>query len=289
MKLCPSCNTRIPGPEWHCLKCGYAPRVVDGFHMFAPDRAEEEQGFNRKDFSVLAAKEAEHFWFRFRNRLIVWATRRYFPEVKNILEIGCGTGFVLSALESNFPGALLTGSELQTTGLVHSAMRVTRATLIQMDARRIPFESEFDVVGAFDVLEHIDEDELVLKQMHQAVSPGGGIILTVPQHMYLWSVQDAYAQHLRRYDKEELLGKILRAGFEVLYTTSFVSILLPLMMVSRWRNRVRAEQFNPSGELEIPRALSRILEMILRLELVWISAGYRFAVGGSRLVVARKR
>ena len=65
-----------------------------------------------------------------------------------------------------------------------------------MDARRIPFEDEFDVIGAFDVLEHIKEDEQVLVQMHRAVKSGGGIMLTVPQHMFLWSEQDVQAHHV---------------------------------------------------------------------------------------------
>jgi SAM-dependent methyltransferase len=59
------------------------------------------------------------------------------------------------------------------------------AVLFQMDARKIPFESEFDVIGAFDVLEHIEEDEKALAQIFHAVLPGGGLILTVPQHRFL--------------------------------------------------------------------------------------------------------
>lgn len=66
-----------------------------------------------------------------------------------------------------------------------------------MDARRIPFEGEFDVIGAFDVLEHIEEDERVLGQLNAALRSGGGIIATVPQHQWLWSEMDTVSGHRR--------------------------------------------------------------------------------------------
>ena len=77
-----------------------------------------------------------------------------------------------------------------------------------MDARRIPYEAEFDVIGAFDVIEHIYEDAAVLQQMHRAVRPGGGIIVTVPQHRFLWSKQDEFSCHFRRYTRGELMSKV---------------------------------------------------------------------------------
>ena len=79
-----------------------------------------------------------------------------------------------------------------------------------MDARRIPFEREFDVVGAFDVLEHIVEDEDVLGQMFKATRPGGGLLVTVPQHPFLWSASDEHAMHQRRYSRAELRRKVER-------------------------------------------------------------------------------
>ena len=71
--------------------------------------------------------------------------------------------------------------------------RVPDVQLYQLDGRRLPFEEEFDVVGAFDVLEHVDDDGLVLAQMHQATKPGGGIIVSVPQHPWLWSAVDEFS------------------------------------------------------------------------------------------------
>jgi len=160
--------------------------------------------------------------------------------------------------------------------------------LVQMDMRRIPFEDEFEVMSAFDVLEHIKEDELALKQMHQAVRRNGGIVLTVPQHPFLWSHTDDYAHHVRRYTAKELKTKIENAGFEVQKMTSFVSLLFPLMIASRWRKQRSASDSNKMPELNVNRLLNALLEKSLDIERWMICSGLTFPIGGSLLVVARK-
>lgn len=287
MKICQACNRPFAGSEWRCPECGSSPKVESGFLAFAPELA-EQGGFASDVSELLASAEARNFWFRSRNQLIIWALGRYFPAARSVLEIGCGTGFVLSGLEAHFPGIRLAGSEIKIPGLAYAAQRVKSATLFQVDARRIPFVEEFDVVGAFDVLEHIQEDELVLSQINQAVVPGGGIILTVPQHRFLWSQQDEYACHVRRYEAENLKQKVRRAGFVVDRVTSFVSLLLPLMFLSRWRKRKAVEKFDPLSELRIGRFANSLMETTLDIERVLIRLGCSVPVGGSLLLIARK-
>ncbi len=110
-------------------------------------------------FQRLAPLEENHFWFGARNNLIVWALRKWFPEKGKLMEIGCGTGYVLSRIEKDFPGLELCGSEIYTTGLEFASKRLSRTELLQMDALNIPYEGEFDIIGLFDTLEHIQEDE----------------------------------------------------------------------------------------------------------------------------------
>ena len=147
---------------------------------------------------------------------------------------------------------------------------------------------KFDVIGAFDVLEHIAEDDVVLQQMFQAVKPGGGLILTVPQHRFLWSIVDEYSFHKRRYGKTELINKVEYAGFQVMYSTSFVSFLLPLMLLSRMKRHVSTEKFDPLAELRIGRAANRVLEKILAVERRCIKLGVSLPAGGSLLVIAKR-
>jgi SAM-dependent methyltransferase len=148
-----------------------------------------------------------------------------------------------------------------------------------MNATRIPFEAEFDVLGAFDVLEHIDEDEAVLSQMHQALRPGGGLMITVPQHPALWSDTDVRACHKRRYTRNELVQKVKAAGFETLRVTSFVSLLLPLMWASRKRQ---------GSEFSLKPLLNGFLETALRVEAWFIRRGINLPWGGSLLLIGRK-
>ncbi|MEW6675096.1 MAG: class I SAM-dependent methyltransferase [Nitrospirota bacterium] len=140
-----------------------------------PELAKGSEGFNTNFLANLYNIEPHNFWFRSRNHLIIWALQNYFPEAKNLYEIGVGTGFVLSGIESAFPHLQLYGSDIYIERLTYAANRFKKAKLFQMDARNIPFESEFDVIGAFDVLEHIEEDELVLSQMHQALKKREGL------------------------------------------------------------------------------------------------------------------
>jgi SAM-dependent methyltransferase len=160
--------------------------------------------------------------------------------------------------------------------------------LLQMDARRLPYVDEFDVIGAFDVLEHIEEDEAVLQQMWQALRPAGGVILTVHQHPWLWSRQDEHACHVRRYRVGELQEKVVRAGFEVVLQTSFVSLLLPAMAASRLLQR-DSSAADAGAELRLPAPLNFAFSMVMHLERGLIRAGARLPVGGSLLIIAMKR
>ena len=187
MRLCISCTKAFDHASPQCPFCLFEPKKVNGHLAFAPELAAESEGFEAHYFGLLAELEAGNFWFRSRNRLLIWALQRYFPEAKSFLEIGCGTGFVLSGIRKALPELALCGSEVFTAGLSFAAVRLPGIELFQMDARRIPFREEFDVIGAFDVLEHVREDEQVLSQMHQATRKGGGILVTVPHHPFLWS------------------------------------------------------------------------------------------------------
>ena len=288
MKVCLMCQDRFDATGWRCPFCHIEPAQVAGFTAFAPQLMTSGQGYDPSFFSRLVDLEPKNFWFRARNELISWAVGNYFPNARTLLEIGCGTGFVLWGLQNSHPRLHLYGSEIHIEGLVHATKRLTNATLFQMDARQIPFEWEFDVVGAFDVLEHISEDEAVLGQMYQATRGEGGIIVTVPGHEFLWSPADEHAHHVRRYKPKDLVSKIERAGFRILRSTSFVSLLLPVLMASRIAQRLRAGSYDEFDELTSGGLVNASLEKALSFERLMIRAGVSFFAGGSLLVVAQK-
>jgi SAM-dependent methyltransferase len=288
MKLCNECGEPVDNYGRPCPFCSYQAKKIDGHWAFAPDLAEQNEGFEADYFGRLAELEAGNFWFRSRNQLVIWALQRYFPRAESFMEIGCGTGFVLSGIHRALPKLALCGSEIFAAGLSFAAKRLPAVELFQMDARRIPFREEFDVVGAFDVLEHIEEDEEVLTQMYKATRRRGGILITVPHHPFLWSASDDFARHTRRYKTRELSNKVTKAGFEVLRITSFVSLLLPLLAVSRLKQRFSRDPFDPSSEFNINSSVNAVLEKILDAERTLIRAGLSLPAGGSLLLVARR-
>jgi SAM-dependent methyltransferase len=288
LRLCTACGSAFDASLWRCAACGHRPPEIDGYPALAPALAKEGGHFHAEYFEQLAALEDGNFWFRGRNELIVAALKRYFPDLGSFLEIGCGTGFVLSGVAKAFPEARLTGSEIFCAGLLHAGRRLPGAELLQMDARAIPYSGHFDVIGAFDVLEHITEDEQVLGEMHKALKPGGGLLLTVPHHRWLWSHQDEMACHVRRYSTGELRNKVVAAGFSRLFDTAFVSLLLPLMYLSRLRRRTTAAE-DPLAELRLGKMTNSVFSSVMSLERGLLRRGIRFPLGGSLLLVARKK
>ncbi len=245
-------------------------------------------GFDPDAFDGLAALEAGSFWFRARNRLIVWAVEHYFPTAHSLFEVGCGTGFVLEGLRRAFPQLWLVGGDLHLEGLEHASKRLPGLDLLQLDARHIPYEREFDVIGAFDVLEHIVEDREVLEEMRVALKPGGGILVTVPQHPWLWSAADDYGEHQRRYRRAELVSKVSAAGFAIRRVASFTSLLLPVMAAVRLRGRFSRHPPDPTRELATPRHIDTVLERAMDLERSLVVRGVDFPAGGSLLLVANR-
>jgi SAM-dependent methyltransferase len=287
VKRCLVCDQRFAGENWSCPACGYAPAATPRL-SFAQEPAGSEWGFEAEAFSVLESAERASFWFRARNRLIVQLLQRYFPQARSLLDVGCGTGYVLAGVRSAMPGLALTGGELFSAGLDVAASRLPGVPLYQLDARSIPFRDEFDVVGAFDVLEHIEDDERAITECAQAARPGGGLIVSVPQHAWLWSADDDYGRHCRRYARGDLVAKLERAGLRVVRATSFVSLLLPLMAISRRRRRTAGPGYDPQAEHHHSELLGSALERVLDGERWLIGRGVSFPAGGSLVVVAER-
>jgi SAM-dependent methyltransferase len=273
---------------WRCPACGHLTAQAESIATFAPELADTISGFDPKAFDELAELEAEHFWFVARNELIVGLATRFFPEARRFLEVGCGTGFVLRAIAGSRRWERLAGSELHPAGLAHARKRLpSEVELVQMDARNIPALGVFDLTGAFDVIEHIEDDEAVLRGMRTATQTGGGTIVAVPQHPWLWSHADDFAHHQRRYRRGELEAKLLRNGFEVLFSSSFTALLLPLMAASRLTTRKNEPDDDVFREFRLNRHVNDVFTAVLRAEVHMTLAGWRWPAGGSRIVVAR--
>jgi SAM-dependent methyltransferase len=253
----------------------------------APPLLPAQAPYADEAFAALSEAEERHPWFRSRTELVTWAIRRYFSHARRLLDVGCGTGLVLAGIGEALPHLELTGLDRSRRALELTRARVPTATIVRGDASSLPERTTFDVACALDVLEHLDDDDGALAELRRVVVPGGGIVLTAPQHPRLWSALDEYACHRRRYRRHELADKVRRSGFEVLRETSFVSLLLPALATSRLRSRRRAD-YDFAAELTLPRGAERALAAALALERVMIARGVSWPLGGSVLVIARR-
>ena len=295
LRLCPACGAGEPihADErtwplgWRCAACGRSVAASDGIPMFAPALADTVSGYDPAAFAFLAKIEATHFWFVARNELIVGLVERFFPDARSFLEIGCGNGAVLLALARARRWDRLVGADLHPRGIAQARARLPDVEFAQMDATAIPARAAFDLTGAFDVVEHAADDEAILRGLRHATVTGGGTIVAVPQHPWLWSSSDDVAHHQRRYRRGELETKLRRNGFEVLFSSSFTALLLPLMAASRLKARAAPGEHDIEREFTLGSVLNTVLTAILRAEVRSTLAGLRWPAGGSRVVVAR--
>src|SRR5499427_3381036 len=287
MRRCVTCEATIDGAGWECRRCLFKPAIVNGVPVLAPELAHGNPIDADYDYGVLRAADEGHFWFTHRNRLIAWAIRRYFPDARSFIDVGCGTGGVLRALRSTIPSVQYAGADALLAGLALARQTVPDVPFTQVNIHRLPYDREFDLVGAFDVVEHLDDDEHALREMCRSTRPGGGAIVTVPQHPFLWSALDEFSRHRRRYTRQALVTSMERAGYVVERATSFMSFTLPAQMASRRRRRdVRA--LDVGGEMRLSPFVNGMLGAICAAEGAAIGAGMSFPAGGSLLVVARR-
>lgn len=270
-----------------------AYQVIEGIKCYAPELALKNQDFSGELFQFLYKAEEKNFWFVSRNTIIQQLVRKYVgaSERKSVLEIGCGTGYVLKGLRDHFRHFRLTGAEIYLKGIKFAQQRLPDVEFIQLNATAIPFQEAFDVVGAFDVLEHIDDDTAVMENVYQALKHGGHFMISVPQYMSMWSVLDDIACHKRRYTRREIVRKLEGSGFEIVYVSSFVFTLFPLMAISRLLKKNKQAQANLAelSELRLPNWLNTLFAGAMRVDEFLIKRGFSLPFGGSLVVVAVKK
>jgi SAM-dependent methyltransferase len=259
----------------------------------------EEQSYNPVFFKRLASVENEHFWFRTRNEVIrslVSQIVESFPRGYRVLEIGCGTGNVLRVLGKACQQGKVIGSDLFLGGLRFAKERVS-SPLVQADLHALPFESKFYLIGLFDVIEHIPDDEEVLDYLYRMISPAGYLFITVPAHPSLWSYADEGAHHCRRYQQQDLEIKIHSAGFEIEFLTPYMAITFPLMWLVRrlsglihGNKSMSVEQATrlTLAEFKVTPVINPILTWLLRYESWFLARRRKLPFGTSLLVLARK-
>ena len=149
-------------------------------------------------------------------------------------------------------------------------------------------------IGIFDVLEHIAEDHKFLDKLRNVLSRSGRLYVSVPTYGFLWSVDDVFAGHARRYTKTSLIRDVERAGFDVEYCTYFFSPLpLPIFLARTLPSflSIRNETNSGGGAHEhvSSKRSGRIMRAVFDWELRAIAARRSIPVGSSCLLVAKPK
>ncbi len=253
--------------------------------------------YDPRYFAEIAAVEDRHFWFTARNRLIreaVLGIVKDLPDKYRVIEVGCGTGVVLRELAKVCDRGEVIGLDLYPEAVAFASKR-SGCRVIVGDVTNPPVTGEFDVVGLFDVLEHLNDEAKTLEALRCILKPHGTLVLTVPAHMSLWSYFDVAAHHCRRYDKASLISVLEKCGFEVEYLTEFMVFLFPVLWTLRRLKGGTAKldatetAKRTSGELKVVPILNSVLHVGISLERFAIRHRWRLPVGSSVLAIAHKR
>jgi SAM-dependent methyltransferase len=267
---------------------------IDGIKCYSKNSIFNYSDYPGGGFDFMENKAAKSFWIRSRDRLFKKIIYKYFPanESLDLLEVGCGTGSFKGKLATD-KRLRITGSEIYHKGLIYAKKNYPEVNFIQYSVLDNTLSSRFDGILAFDVLEHIEDDNLALANIHSLLKDGGLFIMTVPQHKFLWGRLDVIVRHKRRYQRSDLIRKMITNGFKIKYATSFVFALFPLMWLSRIFDKGKTT-FNSNEEIELENRLvlnpfvNWLFDSIMKIDELLINLGVSLPFGGTLIVIARK-
>jgi SAM-dependent methyltransferase len=191
--------------------------------------------FADESYEWLYKFERYNFWYRVRNQILFSWIRQYLPKGASFLEIGCGTGFVSSILKIYYNNDC---ADISPESLKYCRLNNAGHNYFQFNLCDADFESQINLtqyegIGLFDVIEHIDNDEAVLKKINNLMTSGGYLFVTVPANQKLWSDWDEFTCHKRRYSLEKFILLIKDAGFSIERVSYFMCVLYPIIRLSR--------------------------------------------------------
>jgi len=217
---------------------GDSPEDPTNLFVFesAPESTPEFDISDPEVVRMLEESQRSHFWFRARNRQILHFLRRDgLPPPGRVLEVGCGTGTVLSALAG--AGYQMAGAEMHPLLARRAASRNPGAEIYSLNVEAPPpqllHRGPFDAVALFDVVEHLAEPEAFLRACAALLRPGGLLVGTVPALQMLWSDYDAVGGHRLRYDRRSIRALFTRAALPVPRASYFFQFLLPGILARR--------------------------------------------------------
>lgn len=216
-------------------------------------------------------EKPDYWWYRARGWLLPSVLSPSVGRAERVLDVGSADGPSAAWL----PGRICL--DIDPRGL--------KPGNVCASADRLPFADEtFDVVSAFDVVEHFADDVGMLTELRRVLRPGGTLLLSVPAYQWAWSAFDVRAGHHRRYTMRRLRRVVRRAGFRVDRATYAFFLTLPFFVASRLLVKTGRA---PADVPTVPGVVERVLLALCRIEEVLVR---RLPLpAGSSVLLAAKR
>ncbi len=239
--------------------------------------------------------EDRSFWFCHRNDCILELLKQ-FPPGGIVYDIGGGNGFVAKALEDKGFQTVLV--EPGQSGIDNARKRGLKNMIYARLEDLDPQFHSLPAVGLFDVLEHIENPAEFLKILSSVMIPGGMLYITVPDFGFLWSHEDVFARHFRRYSLKNIKRVLIENGFTIEYAAYFF-LLLPvfifLLRVIPYRVGFRKRELHTvkkkinrdHAQIQEAGILGKWVHKIFRWELKRIRRKKNIPFGSSCLLAAR--
>jgi len=230
--------------------------------------------------------QKKHWWFVTKKNIILDTVDRYISKNADtkVLDIGCGSGLMLNALEN--VGQTF-GMDMSDEAISFSKEIFTGRVEKGLLPDQIPYEENFfDLITALDVIEHVDRDIDSLKAIRSRLVSDGKAVITVPAYMFLWSAFDEMNEHKRRYTLTDLRTKLLQAGFTIEKISYYNTLLFPIVFAVRMLNNVLKR--DGASDVDMPSPpLNFFLKNIFGIE-KYLLKYVNLPFGVSILAVVRK-
>ena len=236
------------------------------------------------------ALEQKHWWFNGRRKIVarIFETQVPTSSSTRILDVGCGTGGMFPLLQEF---GHVEGAEFSADARARAKRRFPHLAIHECVLPNELPEGQWDVVTAFDVIEHVDDAVSSLVSMRQRLKPGGTILVTVPAFEILWGRHDDLNHHKRRYTKSQLMQQLIAAGLATRFVSYFNTFLFPAAAAVRLLQRglvskAMGASEGETGDLhEVWAPANRALVELFRLE-ANILTRWQFPFGLSLIAAA---
>jgi ubiquinone/menaquinone biosynthesis C-methylase UbiE len=242
----------------------------------------------KKEFIQEMYEQEVLYWWHKGRRLVIEGLLQNVLGSRtslSILDVGCGSGIHLE-LFRQFGDVF--GVDISEEAVAYCQEKGFQ-NVYQGKAEQLPFaDNSFDMLSAIELLEHLQNDEEVLREFSRVLRKNGFLFITVPAYQFLWTEHDEALNHMRRYTLPVLKKKLTNAGFQVQKGTYMVTFTSPLFVYRIFKKILRRKDTRPQTlYVSVPFLVNKILIFSFYIEKAivrWVPLPF----GTSVVCIARK-